>query len=254
VGVLAIFEPLGMRFFGVEIRETELFTISSALKETFKEHPLRWHEPPDTLEKIADVIIKFCDSVMEDEKKVLDSDPRILRELLSKSGAEEYKVFFKEFLGNLSKRKTLVKMLSGFSTVSIGVGSVSVRYRDRVGKVEELKINLKKMWEKVKERTKEIKNSFRHLAELMREEAGKTIVHIGIYAAALALIIISLWFSIAYNIASGLSTVASSVVNALKAAFPVLSFIVWLFCTLITIAEGYSKAKDAFEAIQRFLT
>jgi phage-related minor tail protein len=144
-------------------------------------------------------------------------------------------------------------MLTDLSTVSVGAGSVSVKFRNRLGKIDELKINLKKIWKKVQERTKEIKNSFKHFAELATEEAGKTIVHLGIYAAAFVLVIISLWFSMAYSIASGLSTLASSAVNTLKASFPILSFIVWLFCLLVTLAAGHSKARDAFEVIKKFL-
>lgn len=250
---MAIIEPLGMRFFGVEIRETELYAISTALKETFNEYQLRWHEPPDMLEKIADIVIRFGDIVMEDERYVLDSSPKTLRELLSKSGAKEYKEFFETFLNKVSKRKTLVKMLSGLSTISIGSGSLSIKFRNRIGEVEGLKINLKKMWERVKKRTKEIRNSFRHFAELVTGEASRTILYAGIYAAAFVLVITSLWFSFAYNIASGLSTIASSIVHTLKASFPILSFIIWLFCSLVTIIEGYPKAKKAFEVIKKFL-
>lgn len=92
---MAIIEPLGMRLFGVEIRETQLYAISTALKETFLEYPPGWHEPSSTIEEIADKIIKFGDLVIADERHLFDSDPKILRELLSKSGLERYKKFLK---------------------------------------------------------------------------------------------------------------------------------------------------------------
>jgi hypothetical protein len=253
VNNLAIIEPLGMRFFGIEMRETELYAISNALKETFNEYPSPWYEPFDTLGKISDIIMKFGDIVMEEEQRVLDSSPEALRELMSKAGVEKYKGFLKTFLEKMSRKKTLVKMLSSLSSVSIGMGSISVRFRNRKGIVEELKINLKKMWEKVKDHTKEIRNSFQHFSELVVREANKTIIHLGVYAASFVLVVFSLWFSIAYNIASGLSTIASTVVNTLKASFPILSFIVWLFCLLVTMIEGKSKAEEAYEIIKKFL-
>ena len=257
---MAIVEPLGIRFFGVEIREHQLYLISTALKETFSEdqpglfdnYPTDKGDPLGKIERIADTILKFGDLVMENEESLLDSDPRTLQDLLSRSGIVEDKEFLAAFLNNVGKRKTLVRMLTDLSSVSIGRGSVLVKFRNKLGEVEELKINLKKLWARVKERAQEIRNSFRHLAELAMEEASNVIVHIGIYAAAFILVIISLWTSMAYSLASGLSTIASSAVSALKVSFPILSFVVWLFCTLVALAGGYSKAKDAYEAARQF--
>lgn len=242
-----------MRFLGVEMRETELMAISNAFQETLKEYPSGWFQSSEKLAKIAEMVIKFGDIVMANGEQVLDSNPKTLRRILSQAGAEEHKAFFETFLEQVSKRKALVKMLSGFSTVSVGTGSILVKFRNRMGKVQELKINLAQIWGKVKEREQAIKNSFQHFGELVKETADQTIVHIGIYGAAFALIITSLWFSVAYDVASGLVTIASSLVNTLKAAFPILSFIVWLLCSFLTIVEGYSKAQDAFEALKKFL-
>jgi hypothetical protein len=258
---LAVVEPLGIRLFGVEINEHQLNLIARALGETFSgpqptlssKYPIDTRPPLEKIKAIADVVLKFGDLVMEDERLLLDSKPGTLQDLLSKSGVDEHKEFMAAFLDNVAKKKRLVRMLTSLSSVSIGKGSIAVRFRNKMGEVEELKINLKKMWAKVREQADKIKNSFSHLAELALGEASQIIIHSGIYAAAFVLLIVSLWTSIAYSLSSGLSTIASSAVNALKASFPILSFVVWLFCTLVTISGGYSKAKDAYEAAKRFL-
>jgi len=251
---LTIIEPLGIRLFGVEIKETQLNSISNALKETAQEYLPGWHGSAEEMEKIAEVILKFGDLVIEEEKNLLNSNQQALQTLFSRSGAKEYGHFFETFLNNIARRKNVVRMLSDLSGVSIETGSVSIKYRDREGEVEELKINLQKIWKEIRKRAEQIKNSFRHLAELTSGEVKQAIVHIGIYGAAFVLVVFSLWYGMAFSIVSGLSTIASSVVNSLKTCFPLLSIIVWLFCTLIQITEGLPKIHEAYELIKEFLS
>lgn len=242
-------EPLGIRIFGIEFRETHLEAISKTLVETI-------YAPTEIIQKIADGALKFGDLILEDESYAMKSNPEILQSLFSRSGLSEHKPFFESFLENLGRRKGLINMLAGLSSVTAESGSIRVKFRNRSRKIEELKINLKKIWVEIRKREKEIKNSFNHLAEFARravDEIEGTIVHIGLYGAAFVLVILSLWYSVAYSVTSGLSTIASNAVTSLKATFPILSMIIWLFCLIFEAVDGRSKINEAYDAIKQLL-
>lgn len=223
--------------------------ISSALRETM-------YDPTEIVSKIAEDALRFGDLILEDERHSLESNPETLKSLFSHSGLSEYKFFFERFLESLAKRKGLINLLGGLSSVTTEAGSILVKFRNRVRKIEELKVDLKKIWTEIRKREREIRNSFNHLAEFARktiDEAEGAIVHLGLYGAAFVLVILSLWYSVAYSVASGLSTIASNAVNSLKASFPILSFGIWLFCTIFEVLDSRSKITDAYEAIRQFL-
>jgi hypothetical protein len=100
-----------VRILGVELKETHLEAISKAVVETIQ-------EPEEILTNIGARAIKFGELVVETEKYAYDFSLESLRELFEKSGLTDYKYFFPGFLENLSKKQTLVTMLSGLGSVT----------------------------------------------------------------------------------------------------------------------------------------
>lgn len=244
-------EPLGIRFFGVEFRESHLMSILNALRETLGRSP-NLKTGVRGIEEFVDATLEFGDLIIE-TGAVLDTNPETLRKLFSESGLITYESFFVTLLRNMAKRKSLVSMLSSLSSIVVESGSSSVRFRNKANRIETLPINLKKIWKEIKKRSKQIKNSFRHLLEVAVEEIKQAVYCIGVYGAAFVLAILSLWYGVAFSVTSGLSTVAQNILNSLKICFPILSFIIWIFCLLYGIAGGVPKARDAYEAMKQFL-
>lgn len=244
-------EPLGIRFFGVEFREAHLESILRALKEAIEESEY-FREDIDQVDRLCEQMLKFGDLVVE-SKSFLDSNPETLSKFFLESGLNEYAPFFETLLQNMVRRKSLINMFSTLSSVVVEEGSTSLKFRNRTRKIEKLRINMKKLWKEVHIRSKQIKNSFKHTFEIAIGEVQQSILCIGVYGAAFVLAVFSLWYGVAFSVVSGLSTIAQNILRGLKICFPIVSFVIWIFCLLYSVGGGFSKAKDAYEAMKRFL-
>jgi len=250
---LSMLEPLGIRFFGVEIRERQIIAAARATKEAI--HNMKWdHEKADSeFENLSNNILSFVQLIVEDEEHAASSDAEALKELFQVSGLAEYGRFFNAILGGISRRKLLVQMLSDFGPVSIEQGSLSVRFRNVRKKTEELKVNFRKIWEEAKKKSKNIKSSFRQFAHWAMTGAKTTAIHIGIYGVALAIVLFSVWHSFAFKATTNLGSLASNIVSGLKAAFPILVLVIFIFCALFDLVTSKGILEKGFEAIRRFL-
>ena len=144
--------------------------------------------------------------------------------------------------------------MASFGTVSIEQGSLPAKFRS-YGQIEEIKVNLRKLWKIIKKNKDAIVNSFNHLAEYsieIKEKYANVISHIGIYAAALALVFISLWHSVAFQVISGLSTLGQNLLNHLRAAWPIINLILFIICSIYRVMEGPKKLNDAIVAAKKF--
>lgn len=162
---MAVIEPIGIRFFGVEMRERQLRAIAKTAKQAV--HDIRWDNKMalDKVGRLSEPILKFGRLVAENEKYVSSSDPKALQSLFRASGLTEYGNFFEAFLRNLSRKKLLVQMLSSFSLVSIEKGSLLIRFRNVEKITEELKISIEKIWKELEKKAKKVRNSFKQFGQ-----------------------------------------------------------------------------------------
>lgn len=246
---MSVVEPLGVRILGIEFKESHLEATAKAVLDT----P---YLAKKTLGSIAEGAIKFCEFIQEDEKFLTETNPEVLREIFERSGLTEHKYFFVRFLDNLSKKKSLVNLISSLGSVTTESGSLRIKFRNYLKEIEELKVDIKKLWRRIEEQKVKIINSFKHLAEFAENRLGEAkdrIVHIGLYGAAFGLIILSLWFSAAFGVISGLSTLASNLFRNLKAAWPIISYILFILCLIYEAMEFSEKLSDARDAVSRIL-
>lgn len=205
------------------------------------------------MEGLSESILKFGLLVTEDEKYMFSSDAESLERLFRASGLIEYGRFFEAFLRNAGKKKLLVQMLSSLSLVSIGRGSTSVRFRNSQKITEVLKVNIRKIRNEAEKKAEKIRNSFKQFAQWAITRAKGIIFHIGIYGVALAIVLFSVWYCFTFNVAASLGSLASNIVASLKAAFPILTLVIFIFCLLFDAATSRGMIEDARKAVHQFL-
>jgi len=244
-------EPMGIRFFGVEIRERQIIAAARATKEAI--HALGWgyERAKSEFTEFSKSILRFSELLIEDEKRAASSEAEALRELFQVSGLAEHGRLFKAVLKGISKRKLLVQMLSDFGPVSIEQGSLLVRFRNTRKKTEELAVNVRKILKEAKRKSENIKNSFRQFAHWVMTGAKRTALHIGIYGVALAIVLFSVWYSFAFNVMTNLGSLASNIIIGLKAAFPILVLAIFIFCLLFDIFTGKEILENGLKAIKQ---
>lgn len=245
---MSLIEPLGVRILGVDFKESHLEAISKAIVEAV-------YAPEEIIGKIAVRVFKFGDLLSDDEQFLSATNPEALRKLFESSGLNELEHFFLHFLDSLSKNKALVNLLAGFGTVTTEPGSLRIKFRNHAKEIEEIKVNIQKLWQAIRKHETEIKNSFNHLAEFasrIKDQFSSRVVHIGLYGAAFVLVVLSLWYSVAFGVASGLSTIAQNLLRNLKGAWPIISFALFIICSIYGVMEVPQKLNDAIEAAKKF--
>lgn len=257
-------ELFGVRIFGVQIREVELLSIRKSVEEAFSNYgarlsknflPVEFHESSALRDivNVANSLFELGPLTVKNEEYFYSSQPEVIRRLFGESGMAKSGKLLEAIARGVSKRKKLLRMLESFSQVSISSGSLVIKYWDRLSKeLREFRVNINKLWQFFQKNKEVVVNSFIHFAEWAWNKTAKPLLHFGIYGAAIVIVLLSVWYCVAFNVIDAVRVIGQNMVSVLKVSFPILNLAIWIFCLVYSIATGKSKVEDAWKAISTF--